>query len=178
MPLRKPQLAIQFHKNSDWVDDSYVLIGKVKFLQGLYEEAIQTFKYVNSISDDDNAVHDGLITLMRTYIDYGEINNAIAVSDFLKKEDLNKHNLKNLYLTRAYMYQKRDDLNNMVMNLVEAVPMMSLSEGSAKIYFIIGQVYQELGFDSEAHNNYLQCVKSNPTYELSFLCQPQYGPGI
>jgi tetratricopeptide (TPR) repeat protein len=167
--VKKAATAIQFHKNSDWIDDSYVLIGKVKFLQSKYEEAIQTFKYVNSIrEDDDNAVHDGLISLMRTYIDYGEMNNAIAVSDFLKKADLNKKNLKNLYITRAYMYQKRDDLDNMVKNLVEAVPLMSLSEGSARIYYIIGQVYQTLGFDAEAHNHYLQCVKSNPPYELSF----------
>ncbi len=166
--IKKAATAIQFHKNSDWVDDSYVLIGKVKFLQGKYEEAIQTFKYVNSISDDDDAVHDGLVSLMRTYIDYGEMNNAIAVSDFLKKEQLNKENLKNLYLTRAYMYQKREDLNNMVGNLAEAVPLMSLSDGSAKMYFIMGQVYQELGFDAEAYNHYLQCAKTNPHYELSF----------
>jgi tetratricopeptide (TPR) repeat protein len=66
------------------------------------------------------------------------------------------------------MYQKRNDLNNMVQNLAEAVPLMSLGEGSAKVYFIIGQVYQTLGFDAEAHNNYLACVKSNPPYELSF----------
>ncbi|GJM27411.1 MAG: gliding motility protein [Cyclobacteriaceae bacterium] len=166
--IKKAALAIQFHKNSDWVDDSYVLIGKVKFLQGKYEEAIQTFKYVKSISEDDNTVHDGLITLMRTYIDYGEMNNAIAVSDFLKKEELSKSNQKNLYLVRAYMYQKREDLDNMVQNLVEAVQLMSLNEGSAKIYFIIGQVYQTLGFDAEAYHNYLECVKSNPPYELSF----------
>ena len=166
--IKKAAIAIQFHKNSDWVDDSYVLIGKVKFLQGNYEEAIQTFKYVKSISDDDNTVHDGLIALMRTYIDYGEMNNAIAVSDFLKKEELNKQNEQNLYLTRAYMYQKRNDLDNLVMNLVQAAPLMSLNEGSAKIYFIIGQVYQELGFDAEAYNNYQKCVKSNPAYELSF----------
>ena len=166
--IKKAATAIQFHKNSDWVDDSYVLIGKIKFLQSKYEEAIQTFKYVNTISEDDNAVHDGLVALMRTYIDYGEMNNAIAVSDYLKKEELNKRNQKNLYLTRAYMYQKRNDLNQMVQNLVEAVPLMSLNEGSARIYFIIGQVYQTLGFDAEAYSNYQQCVKHNPPYELSF----------
>ena len=166
--IKKAALAIQFHKNSDWVDDSYVLIGKVKHLQSKHEEAIQTFKYVKSTSEDDNAVHDGLNTLMRTYIDYGEMNNAIAVSDFMKKEELNKRNQKNLYLTRAYMYQKRNDLDNMVKNLVEAAPLMSLNEGSARIYFIIGQVYQTLGFDAEAYNNYQQCIKHNPPYELSF----------
>ena len=166
--IKKAATAIQFHKNSDWVDDSYVLIGKVKFYQGKYQEAIQTFKYVKGISDDDDAVHDGLIALLRTYVDYGEMNNAIAVSDFLKKEELNKQNQQNLYLTRAHMYQKRNDLNNMVQNLVEAVRLMAMNEGSAKIYFIIAQIYQNLGFDAEAHNNYLACIKNNPPYELSF----------
>jgi len=32
--IKKAAAAIQFHKNSAWVDDSYVLIGKVKFYQG------------------------------------------------------------------------------------------------------------------------------------------------
>ena len=167
--IKKAALVIQFHKNSDWVDDSYVLIGKAKFYEGKYEEAIETFKYVNKIAkDDQDANHAGLVALMRTYIDHGEINNAIAVSDFLEKQELGKNNLQDLYLTRAYMYQKREEPNNMVQNLVSAVELMTPSEGSAQIYFIIGQIYQALGFDAEAHRNYHNCVKSNPTYELSF----------
>ncbi len=168
--IKKAAIAIQFHKNSDWVDDSYVVIGKTKFYDNKFEEAIQTFKYVNTISKDkdQDANHEGLVALMRTYIDHGEISNAIAVSDFLKKEELSKDNLKQLYLTRAHLYQQREDLNNMVQNLVSAVELMTPRQGSAKIYFIIGQVYQKLGFDAEAHNNYRQCIKSNPTYELSF----------
>ncbi len=167
--IKKAAIAIQFHKNSDWVDDSYVIIGKANFYDSKFEDAIKTFKYVNGISkDDQDANHNGLVALMRTYIDYGEINNAIAVSDFLNKKELNKNNLQQLYLTRAYLYQTREDLNNMVQNLVAAVALMTPNEGSAKVYFIIGQVYQELGFDAEAHNNYRNCIKSNPNYELSF----------
>ncbi len=167
--IKKAAIAIQFHKNSDWVDDSYVLIGRAKYYDSKFEEAIETFKYVNTISkDDQSANHAGLVALMRTYIDHGELNNAIAVSDFLNKEELNKDNLQELHLTRAYMFQKRDDLDNMVQNLVNAVELMNPAEGSAKIYFIIGQIYQTLGFDAEAHRNYHHCIKSNPSYELSF----------
>ncbi len=167
--IKKAALAIQFHKNSDWVDDSYVLIGKVKYYDSKFEEAIETFKYVNTLKEEDqDANHRGLIALMRAYIDHSELNNAIAVSDFLEKKELNKDNLQDLYLTRAYLYQKRNDLDNMVQNLVGAVELMKPREGSARIYFIIGQVYQALGFDAEAHNNYRQCIKNNPNYELSF----------
>ena len=57
---------------------------------------------------------------MNTYLKMGEMKNAVAVSDFLKKEKLNKRNLKNLYLSRASMYQQREDLNFMVQNLTQA----------------------------------------------------------
>ena len=55
---------------------------------------------------------------MRTFIEAGELNNAEAVSDFLKREKLNKSNLKDLYLNRGYLYQRREDFSNMVSNLI------------------------------------------------------------
>ena len=166
--IKKAALAIQFHQNSKWVDDSYVLIGKAKFYNRDFEEAITTFKYVNSKSEDDDSRHKALISLMRTFIDHSEINNAIAASDYLKREELNKENQLELYLNNAHLFQVRDDLNNMVRNLVMAAPMMKPTQGSAKVYFIIGQVYQTLGFDGEAYSNYKMVLKNSPDYELSF----------
>ncbi|MGI9544482.1 MAG: tetratricopeptide repeat protein [Cyclobacteriaceae bacterium] len=166
--IKKAALAIQFHQNSKWVDDSYVLIGKAKFYNRDFEEAITTFKYVNSKSEDDDARHKALISLMRTFIDHSEINNAIAASDYLKREELSKENQLELYLNNAHLFQVRDDLDNMVKNLVMAAPMMKPAQGSAKVYFIIGQIYQTLGFDGEAYSNYKKVLKNNPDYELSF----------
>lgn len=166
--VKKSSIAIQRHKNSKWVDDSYILIGRARYYSGDYANAIQTFKYVNTKGEDDNARHEALIHLMKTFIDANEENNAIAVSDFLKKEKVKKENLKNLYLTRAHLYQKRQDYDNVVANLVEAAPLLDKKEGKAKIYFIIGQIYQELGFEAEAYNNYRESLKNNPNYELSF----------
>lgn len=166
--IKKASIAIQHHENSKWVDDSYILIGLARLYGHEHEHAIETFKYVNTESENDDARHRALIHLMRTFIEYGEMNNALSVSDYLKKEDLNKKNLKRLYLMRAYFYQKREDYNNMVNNLVEAAPLLKKKDGKAKIYFIIGQVYQKLGFDAEAYSNYKKCLAGNPPYELSF----------
>src|SRR5690606_851895 len=76
----KASLAIQNHKNSKWVDDSYVLVGKARYYDADFVNAIETFKYVNVNSKDDNARHQALVFLMRTFIDYKEEQNAIAVS--------------------------------------------------------------------------------------------------
>jgi hypothetical protein len=166
--IEKASMSIQRHKGSKWEDDSYVLVGKAR-LYGLdYVNAIETFKYVNTKGKSDNARHEALIGLMRTFIEYKESNNAIAVSDYLKKEKLNKKNLKDLYLTRGYLYQKSDDLNNMVQNLIQAEPLITNFKERARINFIIGQTYQSLGFDGEAYVFYKQTLKNNPPYELSF----------
>ncbi|UXX80149.1 methyltransferase [Reichenbachiella carrageenanivorans] len=166
--IEKASLAIQRHKGSKWEDDSYVLVGKARFYSLDYQNAVETFKYVNTKGKDDNAKHEALVALMRTFIEYNESNNAIAVSDYLKKEKLNRTNLKDLYLTRGYLYQRAGDYNNMVQNLIQAEALITNFKERARINFIIGQVYQTLGFDGEAYLFYKQTLKNNPPYELSF----------
>ncbi len=169
--IQKASLAIQRHKNSKWVDDSYILIGRARFYDVDYVNAIKTYKFVNTESEDDDARHLALVHLMRTFTDAQEYNNAVAVSDYLKKEKLSKDNLKLLYINRAYYYQVREDYDNMVQNLVKAAPMLKKKDGKGRLYFIIGQIYQMLGFDAEAFNYYKKCISSNPAYELDFYAR-------
>lgn len=131
--IKMASLAIQRHKNSRWVDDSYVLIGKVRFYRSDFPNAVETFKFVNTKSDDDNARHQALIGLMRTFIENNESANAVAVSDYLKKETLNSDNKKQLHLVRAWYYQKFEDLPNMALHLAEAAPNLSKKEHGARM---------------------------------------------
>ncbi|MDX1628010.1 MAG: tetratricopeptide repeat protein [Fulvivirga sp.] len=169
--IKKASIAIQRHKNSRWVDDSYILIGLARFYDLDYVNAIKTFKFVNTESEDDAARHEALAHLLRTFTDAGEYSNAIAVSDYLKKEKISKENMKLLHLNRAHYYQVREDYDNMVQNLVKAAPLLNKKDGKGRIYFIIGQTYQELGFDAEAFNYYKKCIASNPAYELDFYAR-------
>ncbi|MCV9388672.1 type IX secretion system periplasmic lipoprotein PorW/SprE [Reichenbachiella ulvae] len=166
--IEKASLAIQIHKGSSWEDNAYILVGKARFYSLDYANAIETFKYVNTKGKGDNEKHEALVDLMRAYIEVNELNNAIAVSDYLKRQALNRKNLTDLYLTRGYYYQVREDLDNMVQNLTQAVPLMTDGKEASRINFIIGQTYQSLGFEAEAYNYYKEALKNNPPYELSF----------
>ena len=166
--IEKASIAIQRHPGSKWVDDAYVLVGRARYYAVEFPDAIETFKYVNKHSKDDNTRHEALIQLLKTFVEYGEFNNAVAVSDYLKKEKLNKENKRELFLVRAYLYQKREDDNQLVQNLVKAEELLTSFSDKARVQFIIGQVYQHLGFDAEAYNFYEKSLKNNPDYELSF----------
>lgn len=168
--IKKASIVIQYHKNSKWVDDSYNLIGQARMYGYDFPNAIETFKYVNTKGEDINAKHWALVNLMRTFIENEDMTNAEAVSDFLDREKLDRKNLKYLYLTRAYYYQVLDQKDLMVRNLVASDPLLSKQE-RAKLFFIIGQVYQEIGFESAAFDYYKKCIRSNPEYELSFYAK-------
>ena len=167
----KASLSIQRHENSNWVYPSYYLVGKARYYGGDFVNAIETFKYINKHSEEKDIRHMSLVALMRSFIDYNEHNNAVAVADYLRKENLSKENMLDFLLTKAYLFQIREDYDNMVRNLSQAVEIEPKKTPKARYYFILGQVYQHLGFEGEAYNNYKKCLKSNPEYELSFYAK-------
>jgi tetratricopeptide (TPR) repeat protein len=169
--IKMASLAIQRHPNSKWVDDCYILVGKARLLSLDWGNAIQTFKFVNTKGKDINKRHEAIIQLARTFVEHREYNNAEAAFDYLNKEDLNKANRKALLLEKAHYYQLRQDYDKMVRNLTDAVPLLKRKDRPGRIYFIIGQVYQQIGFEAEAFNYYKECLSTNPDYEIDFYAR-------
>ena len=168
--IQKASIAIQRHPNSKWEDDSYILVGKARHYAMEFPDAIETYKYVNTNSDDDDARHYALTELIRSFTEFEEYRNGVAVTDFLAKEKLNRQNTRRLHLNTAYLHQKRGDQDKMVGSLVKAEELLNGSD-KARINFIIGQTYHELGFQSEAFRYYKNVLKNHPNYELEFYAK-------
>jgi len=169
--VKMASLAIQRHQNSKWVDDSYIVIGKARMYSLDWANAIQTFKFVNTNSKDKDARHEAILNLIHTFTEHKEFNNAKGAADFLQKEELNTKNQKQLYFEKAYLAQTQNDLDVMVRNLTSAAPAFKKADRPGRIYFIIGQVYQKLGFESEAYNYYKKCLSTSPEYEVDFYAR-------
>ncbi len=174
--IQKSSISIQRHPGSKWEDDSYILVGKARYYAMEFPDAIETFKYVNTKSKNNQSRHEALVELIRTFTDFNEYNNAIAVSDYVEKEDLNLRNKRVYHLNVAYLHQKRGDEDKMVEHLVKAEELLNKQPDKARINFIIGQTYHSLGFESEAFRYYKNVLRSKPNYKLEFyakLCMAQ-----
>ncbi|MCH8318536.1 MAG: tetratricopeptide repeat protein [Bacteroidetes bacterium] len=179
--IKKASLPIQWHKNSKWVDDCYILVGKARIYKQDYENAITTFKYVNTQSEDDDTRHQALILLIQVFINTEEYNNCIAVIDHIEKDKLNKHNSRELYLIKARLHKRlaehpptplnRQEYEKVIENLTSALPLIGKREKKGRIHFIIGQINQKLGSDDEAYFHYKSTLKNNPPYELEFYAR-------
>lgn len=166
--IKKASLVAERHQNSKWLDDSYVLIGIARLLKEDFKNAVETFKYVNTISDDDNAKDKGLIQLMRAYIEQEDYQTAGRVAELLREEPLNDENLRDFYITKAYLHQQKKEYKTSVAILEETFPLMKKNEQKARIHFACGQMYEVLGSMERAMYHYDQVRKNRPSYDLGF----------
>ncbi len=162
--------AIDWHRISKWVDDSYYLIGKIDYLQARADDAKNTFRYVNSQSKDKDLRHKALISLLHGYIDQDEVEEANFTIDYLSKEkDINTDNTFDLYKTLAYYYEKRGDQNGVIGALDRAINYTSNKKERSRLYFILAQRYQREGLDALAFDYFQKSLEGNPPYERAFF---------
>ncbi|WP_345234663.1 hypothetical protein [Hymenobacter saemangeumensis] len=173
--IKKASLPIQHRPGSDWTDDAYLLVGWSRYYQMQYSDAALTFKYVNSTSKDNNAKHEALIGLMRTFVALQEYDNAKAVSDLLDKESGQEKNARELFLTRADYYLKTGEPAKAIPQLERAIPMIEFKNERSRTRYILAQLYQEAGEDKKAYEQLNQILARNPPYELDFFAKLMLG---
>jgi tetratricopeptide (TPR) repeat protein len=174
--------SVRFHKRSKWADNNYILIGKVRHYQYNYKDGLETFKYVNSTSNNPRERHEALICLMKMFTDFNEMDNVKYVIDFMDAETgLTKKNKRNYLIAKASYFQLLEDYNKVHQLLDTALPMCRRKHDKAKLAFINGQACEQLKQDAEdakkaldfdsddaAFKNYKTTIKANPNYELWF----------
>ena len=166
--FKKASQVIEWYGSSDWTDDNYLIIGKIRHLRAQFQFAIETLQYINQTSEDDPTRHASLIALMQTYMDAGEKDKAKEVSNYLETEELDDENMANYKVMLAYFHQKEEDFEAMATNLKEVAEIISKKETKSRINFILGQIEQEKGQNAEAYEYYKASLAGSPPYDLTF----------
>ncbi|NEL79663.1 MAG: hypothetical protein G3W61_25930, partial [Xanthomonas perforans] len=162
--IKKASLPIQHRPGSDWTDDAYILVGWSRFYKMEFDDAVLTFKYVNSTSKDPYAKQEALIGLMRSFLVLKQLDNAKAVSDLLDKETGLRKDARELFLTRAAYYLQINEPKQAIAQLERAVPLIPLKNERSRTRYILAQLYQEQGQDKEATAQLNEILKRNPPY--------------
>lgn len=167
--IKKASIPIQRHKNSDWVDDCYQLIGQARFYKEDWENAIQTFKFINTKFKDTDSKHRAVIWLLITYTRMGDYSNAKSVIAYLKKETLSKANLREGALAFAYFYQKKKDYQKMADYLAMGVKLMPRGKRKGRLMHALGQLQQKYQHEPQAYTAYKEVLRNRPSFELEFF---------
>ncbi len=167
--IKKASLIPDRHQNSRWVDDALVLIGRARLYKGQFTDGIETLRYVNAKGKDEDDKHEGLIWLMRAYVETKDYNSALSVAEFLRSQPLNDENTRNYYLVKAYLHQQKQEYPLALGILEETFGLMPKSEETARIHFAAGQMYDLLEKPKAANLHYEAVSRNRPSYDLNFF---------
>ncbi len=169
--IRKATLVIDRHQNSRFVDDAYLLIGQGRLLQHDLTNALETFKYINSIEHDTKTQQSALIELATIYLHQSDYISAQKVISFLGENPINASTEQDLMLVQAYGFQKQNVLAKAIPLLEKAAPRAKTRAERGRLYYILGQMHQVMGQVSNAQKAFEQCLKQKSTYNLTLHAQ-------
>ena len=153
-----------------WIDENYILLGKAHFYKKEYDIAEKLFQFVYKKYPDPNAVAMGAAWLSITLMTQEEYAKALQI---LSKEELNPTALdpktKVFYhSTLAELYIKTRKWEKAKEQLNSALAATKKKKEKARLYFVLGQVYEHLEEYSSAQNQYINTLQSKPNTELDF----------
>lgn len=166
--FKKSSQTIEWWETSDWVDDSYLIIGKIRYLRSQWQFSVETFQYINQNSKDEPTRHKALIALMKVYMDRGEQDQAQEVAQFIEQENLDETNTVDFLLTSAALYQRQEEYEKVKDLLERAQPKLQDKVYKIRVNFILGQLAQAAAEYRDAYLYYDNALKGNPPYKIMF----------
>ncbi len=161
-------LAPYKHKNSNYVDDSYILMGKVKMYRVKLDSAEKFFRYVNSNFKDPKAKQEAQLYLIRTFMEGGNERYARIANDYVTRQEPVKGNELLYYKTVAEYLRWTEKYSDMISYVENAIPYEKLKDERARMNYILGQLNKIINNEEEAFAYFLKAQKRNPPYELLF----------
>ncbi len=169
--IEKASLPIELHPTSKWIDNAWLVVGKARLYQGDYMNAIHTFKYVNTISTENNARHEAIVLLLRCFWETEQYKNMELTKEYIRKKinvPFNNQNTREYHLIFSAYHQEKANYALAVQHLELAIPLVRKRNEKARFFYIMGQMYSLMADPQKAYQAYRKALRYAPTYELEF----------
>ena len=154
---------------NEWVDDSYLLIGKARFYKHEYNEASSIFNYCITSANDPEIKKEAVIWLARINNENG---NYIESLRFLNESDISSGNSKSFlsmyYTTLADLYIKQKRYSEAIDPLTKSINYVSKKRTRYRLTYLLAQLFEQTGDGYRATSLYRDVVRMNPPYEVEF----------
>ncbi len=169
--IKKHSIFIKGIEYCNWVDDSYMMIGKAMFNKQEYEQAKRTFNYLINNYKKSELIDEAMIWLARASQQLNETSKIETIFENLRiKIRRNPNSKTQLLFNMAYADYliSINQYESAIQYVQEAIKLKPKKSEKRRLYFILGQLYQNSEKLNPAFEQYAQVLKLNPPYELGF----------
>jgi tetratricopeptide (TPR) repeat protein len=169
LPTEKEEEFLNRKEYNEWVDDSYLLMGKARIYTRDYEQANSTLSYTISSSVDNKIKNEATIWLARIYNEKGNYSESFRVLNELDlSKDFTNDLLEMYYTTLADLFIKQERYPEAIEPLTKALEYVSGKRNKYRITYLSAQLYEKTGDGGKATLLYRAVVNMNPPYEVEF----------
>ena len=166
----KDREFLKKNEYNKWVDKNYLLIGKAYFQIRNFSLANETFRFMLREFDEEPILYETRVWMAKTYLelkDYQEVLNILNDLDADKKK-MDKRILSEYNAVFAQYYISQKEYENAYKRLNKALKEIKGKNNKIRYTFILAQLSQLSGNNSQAFDLYKKVIKMNPPYEMTF----------
>lgn len=168
--ITKAQAIIADKAFSNYIDESYLLLGKAHYFKTNYFIAEEFFDYTAKTYQANEQVEiNALNWKARSLMQLNNLKDAALILDTVYSHlPLIKKNKAEPLATIAQMYIYQERYNDAIILLEEAVKITPLKRNRIRWTYILAQLYEKQKNYQEALRDYIKVQKSNAGFELYF----------
>jgi lipopolysaccharide biosynthesis regulator YciM/outer membrane protein assembly factor BamD (BamD/ComL family) len=163
---------------NEWVDDSYLLIGKARFYKHEFKEAAALFEYCITAANDPGIKNEATIWLARVHNENGNFTESFRI---LSELDISSEFTKTLLSmhssTLADLFVKQKRYAEAIDPLRKAIEQSSGKRTQYRWTFLLAQLYEKTDDGTQATYYYNKVIKMRPPYEVEFYARINL-PGV
>ena len=170
--IQKHSMNIGGREKNSQIDEAYLMLGKARYYDQRFVPALDAFNYILYKYPNSSKIYEAKIWREKTNMRLG--NDALVIKNISKL--LEDHKVEkqvfadaNALLTASFLNVEEKD--SAVAKIKLAIQFTKVNYEKARYRFILGQLYQELGYKDSAIACYTSVIKMNRKADRRFVIQ-------
>ena len=170
--IQKHSMNIGGREKNTQIDEAYLMLGKARYHDQRFVPALDAFNYVLYKYPNSSKIYEAKIWREKTNMRLG--NDALVIKNISKllEDQKVKHQVfadANALLTASFLNLEEKD--SAVAKIKLAIEFTKVNQEKARYRFILGQLYQELGYKDSAVAAYQSVIEMNRKADRRFVIQ-------
>lgn len=152
-----------------FLKNAWLLMGRSQFQKGDFLEAASTFSYITRLYQaEPDVANEARAWLARCYAAQNWFYDAEDVLDRLNRDSIPRRVARERDITTADLLLRQERYDEALPYLRSTARHAGSKLQKARLYFLTGQVEQQLGHYLEAYKALAKCQHLSPPYQLAF----------
>jgi len=170
--IQKHSMNIDGSEKNPQIDEAHLMLGKSRYYDQRFVPALEAFNYVLYKYPNSDKIYE--VKIWREKTNMRMDNDAIAVTNLnklLKEIKFKDQIFADANATLAQAYLNLEDKPNALAKLKIATEFTKSKEEKSRYRFILGQIYEQMGYKDSAYAEYQQVIDMKRNAARQYIIQ-------